>query len=149
MQNQIISEARSWLGTRFVHQGRVKKSAVNKGGCDCIGLVMGVADNIGITHNGNKLSAYDRQDYARIPDGIELEAAFAKYLDRINIDEIRPADILMFCFEKEPQHVGIIGDYGDELSLIHCYLQARRVVEHRLDEYWYRRIVAAFRFKSI
>jgi NlpC/P60 family putative phage cell wall peptidase len=146
--NLIVNEARSWIGTRFVHQGRVKKNASNRGGCDCIGLVVGVADNVGIMYHGSKLSQYDRLDYAKMPDGTQLEEAFCIYLDRIKIDEIRPADILMFRFNKDPQHVGIIGDCGDDFSLIHCYLQARKVVEHRLDEHWYNRIVAAFRFKT-
>jgi len=31
-RNDIVVEARSWIGTRFHHQGRVKKSANDKGG---------------------------------------------------------------------------------------------------------------------
>ena len=38
----FLREARSWVGTRYVHQGRVKRNAHNLGGCDCLGLLVGV-----------------------------------------------------------------------------------------------------------
>lgn len=145
--NRIITEARSWIGTRFAHQGRVKKSENNRGGCDCVGLIIGVADNVGITCNGKKFSELDRSDYAKIPDGSQLFEAFCQHLNKIPLSEIKPADILMFRFDKDPQHVGFVSDFGDGLGVIHCYLQARGVVEHRLDEYWLDRVVAAFRFR--
>lgn len=147
-RNLIVSEARSWIGTRFHHQGRIKKNNYNKGGCDCIGLVVGVADALDIRCDGVKLSRYDRTDYARIPDGNQLKEAFCQYLDEIAPSDIAAGDILMFRFDKEPQHVGIVSENANNLNIIHCYLQARGVVEHSLDNAWISRIIAAFSFKG-
>ena len=30
---QIVAQARTWLGTKYHHQGRLKKSAKGPGGC--------------------------------------------------------------------------------------------------------------------
>ncbi|MDJ1305823.1 MAG: hypothetical protein MRQ09_06330 [Candidatus Midichloria sp.] len=42
-RNQIISEAKSWLHTPFHPQARIKSV-----GCDCIGLIIGVAQKLKI-----------------------------------------------------------------------------------------------------
>jgi hypothetical protein len=46
----------------------------------------------------------------------------------------------------------VVGDYvHGGLSLIHAYNGAgvNKVVEHRLDESWRRRIVAAWQFRGV
>jgi uncharacterized protein YijF (DUF1287 family) len=61
-------------------------------------------------------------------------------------------DVVWMRFEKEPQHLGIVGDYvHGGLSLIHAYNGAgvNRVVEHRLDDTWRARIVAAWRYPGV
>ena len=146
MINEFVSEARSWIGTRFVHQGRLKKSCGDRGGCDCIGLIIGAADNVGITVKGRKLSQLDKRDYARVPDGERLLREFREYLKEVAIDDIREGDVLMFRFDKNPQHVGIASEYNGGVGVIHCYMQARGVVEHELDSHWREKLVAVFRF---
>jgi NlpC/P60 family putative phage cell wall peptidase len=149
-RQQIITEAREWIGTRFHHQGRVKKTMAHRGGCDCIGLLIGVADAVGLNHHGMSFSSLDRKDYAKLPDGVKLRAAFSYYLQEISTFEADRADILLFRFDKDPQHVGMISDkMGEQYQLIHCYAQARGVVEHRLDKHWQEKIVAAFRFYGV
>lgn len=147
----IVEEARSWLGTGFHHQGRLRKSAASRGGCDCIGLVMGVARALEIPYGNLLLADYDNVEYGRLPDGEMLYRKLQYYLDEIPVACIQPADILLFCFDKNPQHVGFVTDYPQDnsLGLIHCYAQVRKVVEHRLDEVWRRKIVAAFCFKKV
>ena len=151
IRTQLIREAREWIGTRFHHQGRLKATSSDKGGCDCIGLVIGTADNIGLKYNGESFSNFDVTDYARIPDGEKLQQVFDKYLKKIEIDDAigenaKGGDILMFRFNKHPQHVGITSKMIGKLSIIHCYMQAKCVVEHRLDEHWKKRIVGAYSF---
>ncbi|MDA0780790.1 MAG: NlpC/P60 family protein [Rickettsiales bacterium] len=145
-RNDIVVEARSWIGTRFHHQGRVKKSSNDKGGVDCIGLILGVAEAVGITHNGISYYNYDKREYAKVPDNDRLKLSFQKYLKEIDTADVKSGDILMFKFDKEPQHVGFVVKEKKYINLIHCYMQARGVVEHRLDEYWKNRIVTAFAF---
>src|SRR4051812_11829838 len=107
----IISEARSWIGTRFHHQGRIKK-----GGCDCIGLIIGVAEALDIKSKGRSFAEIDNKNYSKNPDGVSLKLALEEYLTPIPLGSIRPGDILLLKINKEPQHVAFIGDYGDRLS---------------------------------
>jgi cell wall-associated NlpC family hydrolase len=51
----------------------------------------------------------------------------------------------MMRFTGEPQHVGIYT--GD--TLIHAYESVGKVVEHRMDDKWLRRIVRVYRFKDM
>lgn len=141
-RTQIITEARSWVGTRFHHQGRCKKTANDKGGVDCIGLIAEVARAVGYP-------VEDKTDYGRQPEGSRLVEALQQQLQSTSLQAIQPGDVLVFAIEKDPQHVGIVSDLASgELGLIHAYLEARGVVEHRLDQYWWKKAVAAFSFPS-
>ena len=63
-QEDIINQARTWLGTKYHHQGRLKKSSRGDGGVDCIGLVIGIIDELGIQDgDGNSLVAADEVNY--------------------------------------------------------------------------------------
>ena len=139
---RIVAEARTWLGTRFHHQGRVKGVGV-----DCAGLVVGVAQAVGISIN-------DCSDYTRIPDGELLKQLCDQQLISIARHDIAVGDVLLFRIEREPQHLAIVGNYesnslgdcGDgHFSMIHAYAPARCVVECRLDAIWLHRLVAAYR----
>ena len=142
---QIIAQARTWLGTPFHHQGRVKHVGV-----DCIGLIVCVIDELGLSdENGQRLASYDSTGYSRTPDGFTLKSKLDSHLQPISIEEIAPGDILLFRFNKNPQHVGFVTDRSDgDLSILHCYSTSNYVVEHRLDDKWRKLIVAAYRFKS-
>lgn len=131
MHDKIIQTARTWLGTKFHHQGRKKGVGV-----DCIGLAIGVAREIGINVN-------DRLDYGREPHDGELEKALLSHLQPC---ELKVGAVALFRIHKEPQHVGIITDYNGGLGIIHAYAQARKVVEHNLDGWWKERLVSAFSF---
>ncbi len=140
----IVAQARSWIGTSFHHQGRLKAKGTDKGGCDCIGLVVGVLKELGIS-----LADNDQTDYSMLPDGRRLKAMLDKHLRAIALNKIRPGDILLFTFENNPQHVGIASNYtGGGLGIIHCYAGSKMVVEHHLSDNWLRRTVAAYRFKQ-
>ena len=138
----IITAARSWVGTCFHHQGRCKRTAAHNGGVDCIGLLVGVAQEIGFP-------VQDETDYSRHPQGSRLADVLRHYLQPIALTEVRGGDVLLFTFEKDPQHVGIVSELsGGELGLIHAYREARGVVEHRLDNHWWKKAIAAFSFPS-
>lgn len=146
MKKEIIRVARSWIGTRFHHQGRIKKSEGNRGGCDCIGLLMGVANELDIYSKGIRVADCDQTGYARTPDGNYLYDELCKYLNEVPVEVASEGDIVLFRFEKEPQHVGFLSELEGRQSIIHCYMQARGVVEHHMDEYWQSMVVSAFRF---
>ena len=137
-RKMVINEARTWIGTRFQHQGRVKRTELHDGGCDCIGFVLGVADRLQLKDkNGNLITRHDRSDYGRIPNGESFKQALHKHLDEVPLAEVKAGDLVLFRFDANPQHIGIATDYiyGGR-GILHCYAEARKVVETRLDEQW-------------
>lgn len=62
----IIKTARTWLGTKFHHQGRIKRSKQNLGGCDCVGLIIGIGNELGIKSHNKNLNEYDTAKYGRM-----------------------------------------------------------------------------------
>lgn len=147
--SDIITQARTWLGTSFHHQGRLKKTATSCGGVDCIGLVIGVMQELNLSDvSGKKLADYDNTNYSINPDGYALKAAIEQHLELIDITDIQPGDLLLFRFQRNPQHVGFVSDLpGENLGVIHCYSAIGKVVEHHLTEKWRKLIVVAYRFK--
>jgi len=151
-RQQIVDEARTWLGTPFHHQGRLKGV-----GADCAGIVDGVARAFGFS--GNVPVNYGRQ-----PDCKAMKAVLDEHMDPIPVAEATLADVLWFAFDGDPQHVGIITDLagasisdaapgGDtpcgRFGILHSYAQAKKCVEHGMDDVWRKRIRGAWRFRGI
>lgn len=129
----LVDAARSYLGVPFRHRGRTSA------GLDCAGLLVVAYRDLGI-------ELPDIRIYGREPhkNGLvrAVEDGFGQPLGRAP----EPGDVLLMRFEREPHHLGIVGDYiHGGLSLIHAYGAAGRVVEHRLDAAWRARIVAVYR----
>lgn len=136
----ILNEVRSWLDTPFVHQARLKGV-----GCDCAALPIAAARAIG-------LQPEDIKGYGPIPHAGRLRRCVESQLVRIEVAAAKPGDVFMMRFNGDEQHLAIATDYG----IIHSYSQMAkngrqkgRVVEHRLNSTWRRRIVAAFRFPGV
>jgi len=111
MTHPIIACARSYLGTRFHHQGRLKKTASHKGGIDCLGLLAGVATELDLRgKNGEPLAHFDQKNYPHQPDTAELRRRLEMLLAPVPLDHIIPADIALFDIQGAPQHMGIISD---------------------------------------
>ena len=141
--HDIVSHARAWVGTPFHHQARLKGK-----GCDCLGLVVGVVDELGLKDkNGLQLAAYDEVTYSREPDGAYLTEKLTGLLIEVPIDEARAGDLGLFKVRENPQHLAILSDYEGMLGMIHSFAPARRVVEHRLDDDWKLRILKVFRWR--
>lgn len=147
MTHAIVACARGWIGTRFHHQGRIKKTATHKGGVDCLGLLAGVAAELDLRkHDGTPLVSFDETDYPHQPDVSRLQAMLSGLLQPVAIEHIAAGDILLLRIDESPQHLAIVSDSGDGFGIIHAYAPARSVVEHGLDDWWRERITAVFRF---
>lgn len=130
---QFVAEARTWLGTPFQHQARVRGAGV-----DCVGLVIGVARDLG-------LADVRIADYPRTPQASRLLVECRQHMTPIALADARPGDVLLMRFRRDPQHVAVVADYvHGGLSIVHAYEGAGAVVEHRLDDAWLARVVAAF-----
>lgn len=143
MTHAIVTAARGWLGTRFHHQGRVRRSATHAGGVDCLGLLVGVARELDLRNRqGIPLASFDETDYPHQPDGIRLRRRLAELLAAVPASEIQPGDILLLNIDNHPQHLAIV---SFDNAMIHAYAQARAVVEHPIDGWWRAAITASYR----
>lgn len=146
VNHAIVARARGWLGTRFHHQGRLKRTEAHKGGVDCLGLLVGVADELQLRDvHGLLLSASDELDYSHQPDSRKLKRTLDTILLPVSSEAIMPGDIVLLRVEHSPQHLAIVSDCGGKLGIIHAFAPARAVVEHPLDDLWQGRIEAAYR----
>lgn len=142
--NSIVAQARTWLGTPFHHQARLKGK-----GCDCLGLIVGVVDALGLEDaSGKKLAAYDEVTYSKEPDGAYLIQKLTGLLDEVPAAEARAGDLALFKVRENPQHLAILTDYEGGLGMIHSFAPSRRVVEHRLDDEWKSRMIKVFRWQQ-
>lgn len=151
MQQKIIIEAKTWLGTQYHHQGRVKICATHNGGCDCIGLVIGVATALNLqSKTGASLADYDSHNYSNIPEGDNLRHQLSQHLleKGNNITNAQTGDVVLFSFAKNPQHIAIIDRQTDELFIIHAYSVVGKVCYHRLDNKWQQQLVQIYSFRE-
>lgn len=116
----VAAEARAWVGTPFEWQ------ASRKGvGCDCKGLVAGVARELGLREADSlhaRMASYPR----RVDSGL-LREGLAAVFDRA--DEPAEGDVLLLCVRGKPQHLAICAG----ISAIHAQIApAARVKETRL-----------------
>jgi NlpC/P60 family putative phage cell wall peptidase len=137
---QIIATARTWLGTRWRHQACLKGV-----GCDCIGLIAGVALELGSPQAVAFMARTDYRNYGRQPDPKMLLAACTDFLDPVVVGAAQAGDVLLLRFQAEPQHFAFQSgaDY-----MIHSWAGARRVVENRINELWRGRIVGAYSLRG-
>ena len=139
----IVTQARTWLGTPFHHQARLKGK-----GCDCLGLIVGVVDELELKDKfGQPLSGYDEVTYSKEPNGDYLMQKLTELLDEVPIIEAQAGDLALFTVRDNPQHMAFLTNYEASLGMIQSYAPARRVVEHRLDDDWKSRLVKVFRWQ--
>lgn len=145
-REQIVDEARSFIGTRYQHQASLKGVAV-----DCIGLIRGVARGVGLDDPFTSGKAREFEGYSQYPNPMLLVLACEEFMDRIKISEAGLGDVLVFSFidrgVNQPQHFGIISQ-TDPNYVIHS-LAGHKVVEHHVNEVWQRRILSAYRLRGV
>jgi len=143
-RDAVIAEARAWIGTPFHHQGRTRGL-----GCDCRGLVGGVAVALGLVPPDWWTASFDPQfaGYPEQPPPGLLERACDSFMPRT--DAPQPGDVVMVEFLRYPQHLGILAPYvHGGLSIVHS-LRVLGVREHRLAPGLNAQIVRAYRFPGI
>ncbi|WP_322892643.1 MULTISPECIES: NlpC/P60 family protein [unclassified Yoonia] len=135
----VVTAARGWIGTPYLHQGAAKGV-----GCDCLGLLRGLWRDI---HGAEpeKVPAYT-PDWSE-PQGVELLWQAALRHMPPATGPMQPGDVLLFRMRagSVAKHLGLVSATGDTPAFIHAY-SGHGVVESPLSAPWARRIAARFIF---
>ena len=141
----VVNSARTWIGTPFHLQGRIKNV-----GCDCIGFILGVAREVSAISIVSKLdlNLYDVFSYHWLKDGLLLKKCIKKHLKMVAKRPIMVGNILLFQFTKRQFHLSIVSEIIDTsfIRIIHSCLSAGKVVEHIMDTTWFNKITGNFVF---
>lgn len=129
IREQIITQARTWLGTKFRYQGRVKKTSTHRGGVDCLGLIICVCDELNYHYEGKLLSQYDNIVYSKKPDYKILQQKFSEFFTIKSINEISIGDIVLKQISNDQYHLM----FYTGKSFIHASAITFSVVEHDID----------------
>jgi cell wall-associated NlpC family hydrolase len=132
---QFVAEARTWVGTPYRHQGRLKGIA-----CDCVGLVLCTAKALGLTD-------IEYLNYDKRPDGT-LRTHCETNMEPIPRAKLGDGDVLLFHWSRNPMHLAIVTDAAAGV-IVHAYLPNRRVVEHRTDEKWWTQVAACYHVPGV
>lgn len=122
-RQQVVAEARSWIGSRYAHRGRAKGK---DGGVDCAQFVYLVFLNCGLCPE------MPLTDYT--PDFF-LHRGMERYMDTVlahthEVPAPSPGDIALFKIGRIFAHGGIVTAWP---SIIHAARDAKRVLEERAD----------------
>lgn len=141
MRDEIIAEARTFKGTKWEHQGRLKGVGV-----DCVGFIYLVGKAVGAIPPDTEIP----NDYRRGGDGQELHRLLNLYLDPVSDwREALPGDVLAMTYNPQVHwHCMIVTIRdGDEFTIIEAGKGG--VTEHRIDTSVKRRIHSAYRVRGI
>lgn len=140
----VVLEARKWVGTPLIFHGRTCGVAA-----DCLGLVEGVAQAFGQT-------VYDKLDYGPMPPASKaIEVAetnlVMKHDAAVESVQLIASDVVLLCLgrAKEPKHLGLIGSFKGRLTLIHASGDHGKVVEHSLSDFWRGRVFRSYGFPGV
>ena len=133
----IVAAARSWLGTPYHHQAAVKGV-----GCDCLGLVRGVYEEL-YGRSAETPPPYSR-DWAEASATETMIEAARRHLTPIGLDEAGQGDIVIFRLRPGAmaKHAAILTGEG---RMIHA-MEGAPACEVHISCWWRRRMATAFRF---
>lgn len=135
--NAIVTEARRWIGTPYVHQGSLCGA-----GSDCLGLIRGIY-RATLGAEPEAVPPY-APDWADTAGGEVLLKAAPRWLSRLPDGPADPGNVLMFRMRDRGtvRHLGIFCGHD---RFIHAY-SGHGVTESPLSTPWTRRIAARFAF---
>lgn len=133
----IIAEARTWIGTPYHHQASLKGV-----GCDCIGLVRGIFRELYGFNPAENINY--SADWGDSNGNEDIIAAGFKYMEPVALEDMQPGDMVAVRWAKGrvAKHVMILTENG---KAIHSYNNSPTTEIH-LNDWWRRRIVYVFRF---
>lgn len=145
---EIVAEARSWVGTPFLHQARLKGVGV-----DCVGVILGVGRALDlITAEADAQFGPRFAGYSRAPNPRKMRQGVEFYLDPLPIDhrdEGPDGAVGWFEWREElPMHLAIMATFEGRRTMIHSYESAGRCVENGCDATWRGRVNSWWTFRG-
>ena len=134
--NAVVTEARRWIGTPYVHQ-----CSTFGVGCDCLGLLRGVWR--AVYGAEPEVPPPYTMDWSEPQQDEALWRAAERHLLQRPLGQPEPGDVLLFRMRENAvaKHLGIASDQG----FVHAY-SGHGVIESALTKPWQRRIAARFAF---
>lgn len=138
----MVAAARGWVGTPFRHQAATKGA-----GCDCVGLIRGVAEELGISPLG--ADEWCRiGGYGRLPRPDRMGALIERWL--VPADTPLPGDIAWMAWRQgRPMHMAFLAEIGGRRTIIHAWAGVERVTEHGLSGEWPGRVHSWWRLPAL
>ena len=143
----VIDTARELIGVPFLHQGRDPSK-----GLDCAGVIIIPSSKV-MSKTVHDLSGYNRR-----PDGQQLVQCIESQAGKRKAkNKMIPGDIALFAVGNNRQHLGMVGIKNGDLTIIHAvdvpkgrkYRNAGGVVEHRVDDEIYQKIICVYEIPGV
>lgn len=136
-QHSIVTEALTWLGTPYHHQGRVKGVGV-----DCATLLCEVYEAVRL------IDHYDPGPY---PPDWHMHQMWQRYLEHIQkfcdqVDDPQPGDIVLYHFGKCISHAAIVVEWP---TIIHSYIHQGVILQDGTKGSLARRIAGFYRLRGL
>lgn len=131
--SQFAAAARAYMGVPYRHQGR------SRAGVDCLGLIVAAGNDLDLV----PLDA-GRRDYGRAPLD-QLIQVLPQYAIRLEALEAGAIIAIKWPGDKRAAHVAICA--GE--TMIHCFSDMGKVVEHGIRRQWLRWIDSIWWLKGL
>lgn len=147
--DEIVTEARSWVGTRYVHQHRAKGHGV-----DCVGLIIGVGLATGALGTWTPEAWRRHARYGVAPNPKHMLDAMSEFLVPIEVPkgQVGPDGSIAWLGWREglPMHLAIAGTAPEGYrTVIHALSLAGAVVEHTVTADWLAYVEGWWRYPDL
>jgi NlpC/P60 family putative phage cell wall peptidase len=126
LRERIVAEALTWEGTPYHHHAALKGI-----GCDCIGLIRGVARDVGLLSRDFTPDYYSPEWHLHNHEELMLWRMEALGCVRKDPEMALPGDCLLFQYGKACSHAGFLVSSAP-LRLIHSSIMDKRVIQQTL-----------------
>lgn len=121
-RQQIVEAAREYISVRF------KKGGRDKGGMDCVGVLVCVGRDL-----GEDIEDLDHYTFDFKPD------LFRQHIRKQSLPgskgALKPGQIVLLKDRFFPFHCGIIGKLNNKLTIINANMKKRAVVEQPMTDW--------------
>jgi cell wall-associated NlpC family hydrolase len=133
--NDVIREARSWTGTRYLHQGR------SRAGVDCIGLIIVVCQRLNLV----PLDLPQPRNYGPMPACGLLEESVREHCIELPGPMCGAIALIRWKPKQWASHCGLLTPD----HIIHAYARVQKVVEHGFRARWPKLTQAYFALPGV